>query len=294
MRVFVIFALITVLTCNAQEPALPTNPPPAAQVLQDLLEPGQPSQSVPENAQESSPPPAKHSVTVPQGARIPLVLTTPINTRTTHTGDPVRAETAFPITISGQLVIPAGTYLEGQLTAVPAFQMRFTRLIFPSGYAVPLPGATAQAKLAHPATNSPIAHSSASSRNINSRRQMQSYRLQPAAFPLSAGPQQPPPPPPLPQLGPSRGEIIGIGIGGLAAVIIATVLVARHHQNQNDIYLNAGSQIELILQAPLTLDAESIAAASAPLALDFPGSRLALWIFEEVSQESRNTFAKFC
>src|ERR1700676_3589649 len=118
MRVFVIFALVTVLTCNAQEPAPPNNPPPGAHVLQDLLEPGQPSQPVPENAQEPSPLPAKQSVTVPQGTRIPLVLTTPINTRTTHAGDSVRAETAFPITISGQLVIPAGTYLEGQLTAV--------------------------------------------------------------------------------------------------------------------------------------------------------------------------------
>ena len=66
------------------------------------------------------------------------------------------------------------------------------------------------------------------------------------------------------------------------------------HQNQNDIYLNTGSQIELVLQVPLTLDAESSWQLQHSRPWDFPGSRLALWIFEKVSQESRNAFAKFC
>jgi len=258
MRVFGILALVTALTCNAQEPAPPPN--------------NAPSQPAPANPQPSSVP-AKQSVTVPQGTRIPLVLTTPINTRTTHAGDSVRAETAFPITISGQLVIPTGTYLEGQLTSVhrpnssnrSAFQMRFTRLIFPSGYAVPLPGATAQARLAHPGSTSPAERPVASASDVYSRGQYQSYRLLTAKFSPSAEPQQSPPPPvlpPLPQVGPSRGAIIGASVGGIAAVLITTLVIAHHHQNQNDIYLDAGSQIELILEAPLTLDAESIAAAS--------------------------------
>jgi type IV secretory pathway VirB10-like protein len=228
--------------------------------------------------QQAPQPAAQAFLTIPQGTRIPLILTAPINTHSTHAGDAVRAQTSFPVSVHDQLAIPSGTYLEGQITAVhrpnasnrPAFQMRFTRLIFASGYAVPLTGATAEAKRYAPPSRGPQVQQAVSRGNSEeSDRQVSAAtfksgddtsRYQPisASYALPAAAAQQPPP--LPKLGPSKGEVIGISVGVLAAVLIVGLVVAQHHHN--DLYLDAGAPIEMILQSPLTLDASQIAAAS--------------------------------
>src|SRR2546423_486181 len=110
---------------------------------------------------EQAPPPRdtdKKVITIPAGTRIGSWLTNPINSKFARRGDSVRAVTAFPVSASGQMAIPTGTYVEGELQKVtkrgpsgPAgLQIRFTRMIFQSGYAVELDGATAQARVASP------------------------------------------------------------------------------------------------------------------------------------------------
>jgi hypothetical protein len=296
IRLFVIVAFLTSQTCYAQEPEQQTAPPPAPTYApQDM--PVQTPQSAPQSPQSTAvqqpvpPAGASGSITVPQGTRIPLVLTTPINTHSTHPGDAVRAETSFPVTIDTQLAIPAGTYAEGQITSVhrpnssnrPAFQMRFTRLIFANGYAVQLSGATAEAMLANPAAAVQVGNDEANAEpnpaapadlpDINALAfagdgsnpdEVHSFSLTPVAFAFRAEPQQTPVPPtlpPLPKVGPSKGLVIGIGLGVLAGVLVITAIVAHHHPT--DLYLDAGSKFDLILQSPLTLEAASIPPASA-------------------------------
>jgi len=94
--------------------------------------------------------PTAMPITVPSGTRIPLMLKQGINTKSARPGDPVYAQTAFPITRNDQIVIPAGTFVQGEVRRVlrpgrvkgrAELQMNFTSMIFPNGYTIVLPGA---------------------------------------------------------------------------------------------------------------------------------------------------------
>lgn len=87
---------------------------------------------------------------VPAGTKIPLALKQGISTRNARPGDPVYAQTTFPIIENNTIVIPAGTFVQGAIRSVvrpgrvkgrAQIQMTFTSLIFPNGYTVVLPGA---------------------------------------------------------------------------------------------------------------------------------------------------------
>ena len=85
---------------------------------------------------------------VPSGTKIPLTLTQGITSKTAKEGDPVYAQTSFPITQNNRIVIPAGTYVQGIVRRVARpgrvkgraeLQMSFTSMIFPNGYTVLIP-----------------------------------------------------------------------------------------------------------------------------------------------------------
>ena len=90
------------------------------------------------------------AITVPAGTRIPLILKQGITTKNAHVGDPVYAQTSFPITLNDRIVIPPGTFVQGEIRRVQRpgkvkgraeLQMNFTSMIFPNGYTLILPGA---------------------------------------------------------------------------------------------------------------------------------------------------------
>lgn len=79
---------------------------------------------------------------VKAGTRIPLSLINSLNTRHTAAGDRVYLETAFPITLSGRIVIPKGSYVAGTVTDVKRagrakgkaeLFLRFDSLTLPNG-----------------------------------------------------------------------------------------------------------------------------------------------------------------
>jgi hypothetical protein len=195
----------------------------------------------------------KQAVTVPAGTRVALTLTNAMRVKTAHPGDSVRAVIAFPVTVGKQVVIPAGTYVEGLIDRVlkraptghAGLEMHFTRIVFANGYNVVLDGANAIAQASEPDLN-----------------------LLPAAFPegrstaaSALGQQQPPPLPPLPRVGPSIGEVTGIGVGVLAAVTVTAILLGRRHAG--DVVFDEGYQFEMVLETSLILDADRVAAAVA-------------------------------
>src|SRR4051812_25901972 len=55
---------------------------------------------------------------VPAGVRIPIQLRQPISTKGARPGDPIYAQTSFPIVIEGDMVIPAGTWVQGVVDSV--------------------------------------------------------------------------------------------------------------------------------------------------------------------------------
>ena len=58
------------------------------------------------------------SITLPAGKRIPLTLKQGITTKNAQVGDPVYAQTSFPIAMNDHIVIPAGTFVEGEVRRV--------------------------------------------------------------------------------------------------------------------------------------------------------------------------------
>lgn len=89
-------------------------------------------------------------VTLPAGTKIPLRLESPITTKTARPGDAVYARTAFPVVVNEQIVIPAGSYVQGAIAQLKRagrvkgkaeMVVYFQTLIFPSGYTLQLSGA---------------------------------------------------------------------------------------------------------------------------------------------------------
>ena len=109
-------------------------------------------------AQESAKPvpslaPSAHAganeITIPAGTKLPITLKNAISTKSSHLGDPIYAQTTFPVVLEDRIVIPAGTYVQGRIMQIrPAgrikntaeVMMHFTTLIYPNGYTVILPG----------------------------------------------------------------------------------------------------------------------------------------------------------
>jgi hypothetical protein len=84
---------------------------------------------------------AKQFVVDP-GTRIPLSLINSITTKTAAEGDRIYLETVFPILVSGKVVIPPGSYVQGTVTQVKRpgrlkgrgeIYLRFDSLILPNG-----------------------------------------------------------------------------------------------------------------------------------------------------------------
>jgi hypothetical protein len=235
MRLLLIVALVIATDCVAQEPKT------------EGQQSGPPVQAPVPVETESQ------ALTIPAGTHVPLFLTTPMRAKAMRKGDSVRAVTAFPVTVGKQVAIPAGTYLEGLVDRVikrgptghAGLQMHFTRIVFVNGYNVALVDANAEARRRYEETEAPEAFSGRNS----------------AVTGMALGFQQPPMPNPPPRIGPSPGELAGIGIGVAAAVTVTAILLGRRHAG--DVVFDAGYPFEMVLENSLALDAERVADAVA-------------------------------
>lgn len=88
------------------------------------------------------------AVLLPAGSKIELVVTRPVWAKTARPGDPIYAQTDFPVTVGEELAIPAGTWVEGMLESITPptrrsshaeLEILFTHIVFADGYAVSLP-----------------------------------------------------------------------------------------------------------------------------------------------------------
>lgn len=238
------------LRCFAQE--APPAPHPATQ---------DPSQQ--------TAPAEKIVVVVPAGTRIPLVLQRPISTKTTRPGDMAYLLTTAPVIAGDKMVIPPETFVQGEIARITipgidsdgALQIHSAHMVFANGYTVAIPydfvvllprqwispeapgpgkalGLTAA--LAAPAVGALIG-------GLTSM-----HKPPPLTPPVIGQPLT------LPDLGnPVKGAAIGASIG-FGVTIPVTIALLRHHQ---DFFVEAGSPTEMILEQPLMLDPDRIAAA---------------------------------
>jgi type IV secretion system protein VirB10 len=95
-------------------------------------------------AQEPAPAAAAKtgSYTVDAGTKVPLSLINSVSTKSSEVGDHVYLETAFPVLVSGRIVIPVGSWVTGTVTDIKKpgrvkgrgeLYIRFDSLILPNG-----------------------------------------------------------------------------------------------------------------------------------------------------------------
>lgn len=187
-------------------------------------------------------------ITVPSGTKIPLTLKQGVTTKSARPGDPVYAQTAFPITQNDQIVIPAGTFVQGEVLRVvrpgrvkgrAELQMSFTSMIFPNGYTVMLPGAVQNT----PGSNSNRMKGKEGTIQGDSSKGRDAATIAGDAIPgagigaLADG---------------GKGAAIGAASGGILG--LATVLLTRGPE----VTLGTGDSVEMVLENTVELDSSKI------------------------------------
>ncbi|MGH8459295.1 MAG: hypothetical protein ACRESV_08085 [Nevskiales bacterium] len=148
----VLFLMATALLAQTpadQDPPKAPETPAAAQAPEAPAAPAKAASPAAPAEPEPAAEPAPATITVAAGTKVPLVLKHAVSTRNARVGDNVYLETTFPVAQDNQIVIPAGTYVQGVVSAVrrsPRIKGRaelllhFRTMIFPNGYTVSLPG----------------------------------------------------------------------------------------------------------------------------------------------------------
>ncbi|HKV60300.1 MAG TPA: hypothetical protein VJO16_00175 [Candidatus Acidoferrum sp.] len=233
MRMFLMVLFLSASTCLAQE-----IPPGPLQPATEPTEQGPAGQT-------------QDTFTVPEGTHVQLALANPLRTSTARAGDTVRAVTTFPVTVDKDLAIPQGSYVEGSIVKVgkhgsarfDSLLIRFEQIVFANGYHVALDGSIVDARAMEPSTNPTVSAGT-------------------PAVPVANGfQQQPPQPPPLPQVGPSRALVIGVGTAAMVGVMATVAYLAHRHARDQGRDFDTGFQFEIVLQAPLMLDRARVTAA---------------------------------
>jgi hypothetical protein len=215
---------------------------------------------------------APASITIPAGKVIPLTLVSPIRSKSTRVGDLVRAQVAFPITVGTQIVIPAGTFVEGTVQAVAAkktksnpggLQIHFTRLIYANGYSVPLDAVNTHSQLAPELPGLPP-DASAAFATTGALGVGFGWGATPVPNGIDPFIGQSTPTPTLPALpGPPKGFIIAVAVGAAIFIAVLIISIFAHHRNNNDYVLyDSGYQMQMALTVPVTVDTAQVSAAA--------------------------------
>ncbi len=204
------------------------------------------------NTPTTTPIPAGKQVMIPAGTKVPLVLKHAISTKGAQEGDPVYAETNFPVVLNDHVLIPAGTYVQGKITHVQRagrikgraeVQMHFTTLIYPSGYTVMLPGSLENVpgadKTKMKGEEGTIQQDGQTGEKIGTVASTAGTGA--VIGGLSRG---------------GKGALVGGGIGGAVGTAIA--LLTRG----NDVKLESGTTVEMVIQREVALDGSRIPGAT--------------------------------
>ena len=208
-------------------------------------------------AQASPAPGAASPVEVPSGTRVLLALRSGVNTRSAQPGDGVYLSSTFPVIVGNQVVIPAGVYVQGIIDRVQRagrikgraeVGMHFTTMIFPNGSVVSIPGVLNSVP---GATDAKVKNNEGDVQQAGSKGKDAATIARGAEAGAGVG-----------AIGGAIGgnPLAGAGYGALAggAVGLVYTLLTRG----NDVNLEQGQTVEMVLQRPLTLEPANMAPGS--------------------------------
>lgn len=249
--VALVLALGLFAPVRAQQGPMPAGPSTQA-APQNTVAPAAP-QPAPATAPAATARPAKVAqVEVPAGTHIPLVLHNGISTRSARPGDPIYLETLFPVMVDGHVVIPAGSYVSGEITESKRpgrvkgrgeIMVKLTTMILPNAYMVNL-------------NASPNGASTGGAETVNSEGKVIGdsdkgsdlgtvIRTTEEGTGIGAG------------VGAASGNVgrgAGIGAGVGALVGLGAVLLTRGPEAE----LPRGSTLEAVIDRPIYLDADKV------------------------------------
>jgi type IV secretion system protein VirB10 len=214
------------------------------------------AQGTPANAPEPASPAMVESsktIDVPAGTRVLLSLRSGVNTKSAQVGDGVYLSSTFPVIVANQVVIPAGVYVQGVIDRVQRagrikgraeVGMHFTTMIFPNGSVVTIPGVLDSVPGANDAK---VKNSEGDVQQAGSKGKDAGTIARGAETGATVG-----------AIGGAIGgsPLAGAGYGaaaGGAAGLIYTLLTRG-----NDVNLEQGQTVEMVLQRPLTLSPANI------------------------------------
>jgi hypothetical protein len=170
----------------------------------------------------------KPTIIIPAGTKVALALTSPLWAKTAKVGDSVYSTTSFPVAVGNDMAIPPGTYVEGKIDALTRPTWRSSHAEFQLHFTKLVFANGYTVELPDVIENASGAGRQGVPGNATGS--------QPAA-----------------NVGPSRSKSTDIE----AAIARVYVEVT----SRNDILLDNGAPIEMLLQSPLSLNAEPVAEA---------------------------------
>src|SRR5579863_5549245 len=224
------------------------------------------SQPTPANAAAAAPvsadttTPPKKTYTVPSGTKVLLQLRSSLNSKSARPGDGVYLASAFPVVVGNRVMIPSGVFVQGVVDRVTRaghvkgraqLDMHFTSIIFPNGTVVEIPGVVSGL----PGASKQNVKDGEGTIEQDTDKTRNAGKTAEIALPTGA----------------TVGSIAGLGgghplagsFGGLGAGLAAVGLVSLFTRGA-DVNIEAGSQVEMVLQRPLILEEENLAEGTVP------------------------------
>jgi hypothetical protein len=196
------------------------------------------------------------TVVVPAGTKVLLTLRSGIDTRSAQPGDGVYLTSAFPVVVGNRVAIPAGVYVQGLVDRVQRagrvhgraeVGMHFTTMIFPNGSVVEIPGTLDSLP---GATDAHVKNAEGDVEQAGSKGKDAGTIARGAETGATVG-----------TIGGAIGgsPLAGAGYGALAGGLGG--LVYTLFTRGNDVNLEQGQTVEMVLQRPLTLTSVNLGAA---------------------------------
>jgi hypothetical protein len=202
----------------------------------------------------------KKTYTVPAGTKVLLQLRSSVNTKSARVGDGVYLSSAFPVVVGNHVMIPSGVFVQGVVDRVvraghmsgkSQLDMHFTSIIFPNGSVVEIPGVVSGL----PGASKQQVKNGEGTIEQDTDKGRNAGKTAEIALPTGATVGS--------IAGISSGHSLAGGLGGLGAGL-ATVGLVTLFTRGADVSIEAGTQVEMVLQRPLILEEENLAEGTIP------------------------------
>jgi hypothetical protein len=212
-------------------------------------------------SQDSSTEKRPAQLVVPAGTRLPLILENAVTTRNARPGDPVYLETLYPVVLHDRIVIPAGSYVQGEIQEAKRpgrvkgrgeIRIRLNSMILPNGYKVDFNAVPTNAGTGGNESTDQEGRIKGDTDKATDVGTIVKTTGMGAGIGAIAG---------------RSGRGAGIGAGAGAAVGLATVLLTRGPELE----LPRGSTLDAVFDRPLYLDSSRIDFTDPGHASSLPG-----------------------